>query len=108
MVDVKKSRERGVADEPDYDETDCQFLLTYVLADKLRNVITANIIIDDIIAYYETTLSLPPRGLIKQACETTLEDSPTHRLFLDYCVHSWIRIPGIPCCKRISAKAIPW
>lgn len=90
QVDIVDLNQLWKLDCPDHAETKktcCQLLFTHVLADKLGDMITANVIIDEMITYSDITKSLPTIDMTRQACEITLEDSPIQRLLLDYCVH---------------------
>ena len=60
---------------------------TYLLADKLQDVATTNLVMDEIIRYRTSRLSIPPRGVTAFIAGHTLVESPLRRFFVDLYVH---------------------
>ena len=65
----------------------CRLVLTYVLADKLADVIASNMIIDEIARYSDRVGKVPSSDALKATLSNTLEGSAIQRLLLDYYVH---------------------
>jgi hypothetical protein len=60
---------------------------SYILADRLGDIITANMIIDEIILHSDDQLTLPSDDVIAFVAQTMPLQSPLCRLFVDYFVH---------------------
>jgi hypothetical protein len=63
----------------------------YLLADRLLDPTTANVVIDEIIAFVDTLSWAPGQHFIARVYDSTLEGSPLRRLCRDWRVHE---IPG--------------
>ena len=59
----------------------------YVLADKLGDFRSANIVIDHIMRRSDETNSVPSKSTITAVMERTVEKSPLRRLMIDFYVH---------------------
>jgi hypothetical protein len=91
----QKEREKRGMDEQT-EETpysiacEAHFLLlakTYLLADKLRDLTTANLVIDEYIRFSQTMRRNPDTQVVKHVYESTVHGSPLRRLMRDYTVH---------------------
>lgn len=74
---IQCARDRGFKD----------LIATYVLADKLMDPTTANMVIDDIIWFGEETLTVPTVEPINLAYDSTLPGSPLRKLIRDLYIH---------------------
>ena len=78
-------------DESDYPSRSAYLVHTldlYVLADKLGDLTSANIVIDHVMALNKAKLWVPPLTVARHAFEHTAVGSPLRRLFVDFYVHN--------------------
>jgi hypothetical protein len=70
------------------------FINLYILSDRLLDPITANLVIDRLINFTETSRSGPSVLLIIHLYASTTADSPLRKLARDWCIHhsetSWV------------------
>lgn len=84
MVDVGSLLE-PIAGEEDVnanDRIDYRLVSTYILADKLRDVVTANLVMDDIIDLYEQNCVPPLPPITTIVARNTPVKSPLRRFFV--------------------------
>lgn len=76
-------------DLPEYAGTNSitGLIALYLLADKLEDLTTANLTIDEIIKLSEESKIIPSRRAIALAYKSTVAGSPLRKLCRDYCVH---------------------
>jgi hypothetical protein len=88
-VDVGDTEE-ALESEDGFDEheRECLRLLnTYILADKVGDVITSNMVIDEIILMSEETDLLPSSKVTGIAASTAPPETPIYQLYLDFYVY---------------------
>ena len=61
-----------------------RLIKTYILADKLRDPISANIIIDDLMQFYDENSTTPNSNICAIIANNTTTESPLWRLAVDY------------------------
>jgi len=74
-------------DEAKTDEAFAHVIKAYILADKLGDLMTANMIIEELIALIEVTKLLPSPRVEKLVYDRTPESSQLRRLLVSYLVH---------------------
>ena len=63
-------------------------LRTYILADKLGDIVTANLLLDGILDVYNSDQSAPSVDTIDFVFSSTAPDTPLQRLFIDIYVYA--------------------
>jgi hypothetical protein len=84
-VDVGDLEDAWVGEEtlPEYDRRSLRLVNSYVLADKLGDIVTANLIIDELIQRSHVTRRIPTIATSIVAFNTAIE-SPIRRLYIDF------------------------
>ena len=76
-----------VEDPPVHQHTFSPLAEAYILADKLGDLTTCNLIVDEIIRYGDEHNTLPNESTVKIVWEKSIENSPLRRLLIDCFVH---------------------
>lgn len=79
--------EPGTWDDAKTEEAFTHMVTIYILADKLGDILTANLIIDELISIVEATKLLPSPRVEKLVYKRTSASSPLRRLLVLYLVH---------------------
>ena len=81
-------RDQVVTEEIEGEQEKFEVLVrTYCLADKLGDLTSANLVIDEILRYSDKELVVPEGDSLSYAFNNSPEDSPLCRLIVDYYMH---------------------
>lgn len=69
------------------DRTHLRLVKTYMLADKLGDIVTTNMVVDRMIDLTDSAKQLPGNETTRIVTSYTSQESPLRKLFIDYYVH---------------------
>ena len=70
-----------------YEKTQLRLVQTYILADKLGDILTTNMIIARIMGLSDIKVELPGPDATRIVSTRTTPETPLRKLFIDYYVH---------------------
>lgn len=81
-------RKAAEAARSELSDVGCEaFVKLYLLADKLQDLTTANMVIDELVRFVAKTTEVPKQALTSLAYDSTVSSSPLRALLRDYWVY---------------------
>ena len=87
LGDLPTAAQADTKERSEFGATHHHLLRVYLLADKLGDVSTANMVVDEIVKYFFDNRTAPSHAMLKVALTCTPQHLPLFRLLLDFYFH---------------------